>query len=54
MPTPSGVTTLNPIYVEANVQVVRNPSGELVAPVGVGAGQTPPETPTTRTYPFAA
>lgn len=54
MPTPSGVPTINPIYTQSVVQVVRNPDGELVAPVGVGAGQTPPEQPTTRTYPFAA
>lgn len=54
MPTPSGVTTIDPIYTTSVLQVVRNPSGELVSPV-IPAGDPPPPVDTsTRVFVFSS
>lgn len=54
MPTPSGVTTIDPVYVESLIIVVRNPAGELVVPSIYTDPAPPPADTSTRVFVFSS
>lgn len=53
MPTPSGVPTIDPVYVESLIVVVRNPDGEMVVP-SIYTDPTPPADTSTRVFVFSS